>query len=255
MNPRALRLWLDQMRLWRHWFRYSVDGLEHLDSPDSVIAVGYHGRPLAWDLLILHEVLYRRHGRLHFGVFHEAFERNRFTRWMLDGLEWSTREGPELERAIAHGRHIILAPGGDRESTRPRTVHNLVDWGKRAGFIRLAARFNLKIVPIAAAGVDDTYLGLNDGHEWGRKLKLPHRLPAWLAVGPLGLYPYSPPFPVKIHQLIGPPIDLADLGPLDDRDAMAAASLRVQAAVQALLDRAEALRSRLPRRLSMWHPD
>lgn len=256
MQQRAIDLWLRQMRLWRYWFRYSVEGLEHLDGDRSVIAVGYHGRPVAWDLLMLHEVLYRRHGRMHFGLFHEAFERNPFTRRMLAGLEWSTREGPELAGAIARGRHVILAPGGDRESTRPRAVHNHVDWGKRAGFLRLAIEHGLKIVPIAAAGVDDAYLGLNDGFEWGRRLRLPYRLPAWLAVGPTGLYPFSPPFPVKIHQIIGAPIDPAELGSpaVDDREAMARASLRVQAIVQGLLDRAEAVRSRLPARLSMWHP-
>lgn len=246
MNPRALTVWLHSMRLWRHYFRYSVEGIEHLDGDRSVVAVGYHGRPIAWDLLILHEVLYRRHGRMHFGVFHEWFEHDPFARWLLRGLQWTTRDGPELEQAIRDRRHLILAPGGDREAMRPWKIHDQVDWGLRAGFIRLALRHGLDVVPIAAAGVDDTYVGLNDGYAWGRKLRLPHRLPAWLAFGPLGPYPMSPPFPAKIHQIIGPPVDLREFRERDlgDRDAMTAASLRVQQAVQDLLDRAEAKRQR-----------
>jgi 1-acyl-sn-glycerol-3-phosphate acyltransferase len=259
MDSRATQIWLTQMQAWRHYFRYSVEGLEHLDSKRSIVAVGYHGRPLAWDLLILHEVLYRRHGRMHFGIFHEYFERDPFARWMLRGLEWTTRDGPEVVEAIHAGRHLILAPGGDREATRPWHVHNRVDWGLRSGFVRLAIRHGLEVVPIAAAGVDDAYIGLNDGFDWGRRLGLPHRLPAWLALGPLGLHGFSPPFPVKIHQIIGAPIDLDEFRncDLDDRDAMTAASLRVQAAVQGLLDRAEALRHRPRWRFMMdrpWRP-
>lgn len=256
MDSRAIQIWLTQMRLWRHYFRYSVEGIEHLDGERSVVAVGYHGRPVAWDLLMLHEMLYRRHGRMHFGLFHEWFERDPVARWMLRGLEWSTRDGPELVDAIHAGRHLILAPGGDREATRPWGLHNRVDWGLRAGFVRLAIRHGLAVVPIAAAGVDDAYVGCNDGYDWGRRLRLPHRLPAWLALGPFGLYPFSPPFPVKIHQLIGPPIDLDEFRARGegDREAMNAASLRVQGAVQDLLDRAEAKRLRPRWRFTMSRP-
>jgi 1-acyl-sn-glycerol-3-phosphate acyltransferase len=113
-----------------------------------------------------------------------------------------------------------------------------VDWGDRTGYLRLALRHRLPIVPVAAAGIDDGYLGLNDGYALGRRLGVPHRIPVWLGLGPLGLWPLSPPFPVKITQLVGEPIDPHADGPLaeDDREGLLRLHRRVAGAVQALMD-------------------
>jgi hypothetical protein len=64
----------------------------------------------------------------------------------------------------------------------------------------------------------------------------------WVGLGPLGLFPFSPPFPVRMQQLIGEPIDPRAVRP-DDREGLLRVHQRVVAAVQALLDRA---RGRLP---------
>jgi len=104
--------------------------------------------------------------------------------------------------------------------------------------VRLALKYDMPIIPVGATGVDDTYIGLNDGYAWGKRLRVPARLPFWLGVGPLGLWPLSPPFPVKIRQRIGAPIDLQDGGPIDptDREALLDCQRRVKSAVQDLID-------------------
>jgi hypothetical protein len=165
-------------------------------------------------------------------------------KWVVDGLGFVTGDGEDLARVVARGEHVFVTPGGIKEGCRSFRHRYEVDWGNRMGYVRLALKHRLPIVPVAAAGVDDTYLGLNDGHALGKRLGAPARLPVWLGLGPLGLWPISPPFPAKFRQLIGAPIDLEAEGPVDPRDTTAIEALhrRVQREVGALLARARTSR-------------
>jgi hypothetical protein len=173
-------------------------------------------------------------------VIHAAFERAPVLRWLVEGVGFVTGDGAPMEHVISRGDPVIVTPGGTREGCRSARDRYRVAWGDRTGYLRLALKYRLPVIPTAATGVDDTYIGLNDGYTWGKRLGLPARLPAWIGLGPIGLWPLSPPFPVKIIQHIGPPIDLTAGGPTDptDRAALLRLHRRVTAEVQALLDRA-----------------
>jgi 1-acyl-sn-glycerol-3-phosphate acyltransferase len=232
----ALAHWLTTLKLWKGYFSYSVEGLEHLMSHDCHIVVGYHGRPLAYDLFLLGGEIHRELGYLPLALVHRGFSSNPYLHWLTRGLEWATGKGPELDDAIARGRHVILAPGGDREGLRPGWVRYRVDWGDHLGYLRLAISRGCPVVPVAASGVDDAYFGLLDGHRLARRRGVDGSLPLWVGLGPLGPWPFSPPFPVRIHQVIGEPIRPDEWADVDagDRPALEALHLRIQARVQAL---------------------
>jgi hypothetical protein len=106
-------------------------------------------------------------------------------------------------------------------------------------------------VPVAAAGADDTYIGLNDAQALGRRLGIPRDWAwlCWLGVGPLGVFPFSPKFPVRMRQVVGEPIDprLEGNPSADDRDGLLRLHRRITAAVQDVLDHARAsVRPRRP---------
>ncbi len=239
-----LKLWLNAWRFWRRYHRYEVQGLENLQTGRAGLIVGYHGRPLALDMCILGVEVYERMGYLPHGIIHGYFEQNPALKWLIDGLQFVTGDSQALRDVIARGEHIVTVPGGTREGCRSFRHRYEVDWGKRTGYIRLALKYDLPIIPVACSGVDDTYIGLNDGYAWGKRLNVPYRLPAWVGLGPLGLWPFSPPFPVKMRQVIGEPIDLTADGPVDptDRAALLALHQKVTGKVQALLELQNAAR-------------
>jgi hypothetical protein len=209
---------------------------------DACLLVGYHGRPIAYDLCMLTVTLYERLGYLPHGVVHGAVESNALMRWVTDGLGFVTGDGEAIENAVARGEHILVQPGGTREGCRSFRHRYEVDWGERTGYLELAIRHGLPIIPIAARGIDDGYIGFNDGYALGKRLGVPYRLPVWIGLGFWGLWPLSPPLPVKITQVVGEPIDVAAEGPIDlgDRARLLALHRRVVGAVQALLDEANA---------------
>jgi 1-acyl-sn-glycerol-3-phosphate acyltransferase len=238
-TPGALAAWLGFWRFWQRYHRYEVEGLEKLDAIGPALIVGYHGRPLAWDMCMLTVALYDRYGYLPHGILHRGIETSPRLRRMADALGFVTRDGPELARAVSRGELIIDTPGGGDEGARPHRFQYQVAWGERLGYLRLALRYGLPVVPVGAAGSDSTYIGLNDPQETARRLGVPkaYAWATWIGVGLGGIYPFAPPLPVKIKQFIGDPIDL---GRPDgsDRDALLALHQRVTGAVQAILDHA-----------------
>lgn len=235
----ARRAWLTFWGAMRRYHRYEVEGFAHLERAGSALLVGYHGRPIAHDLCMLTVTVHERLGYLPHGVIHGYFGHNARLRRAVDDLGFVTGDGEAIAAAVARGEHIMVQPGGTREGCRSTLHRHTVDWGERTGYLRLALRHGLPIIPVAGAGVDDGYVGLNDGAALGRRLGVPHRVPVWFGVGPLGLWPLSPPFPVKMRQVIGAPIETRGI---DTRDEAAIAQLhqRVKGAVQALLDEANA---------------
>jgi 1-acyl-sn-glycerol-3-phosphate acyltransferase len=185
-------------------------------------------------------------------LVHHGFLKNVYLRWLTQGLGWATGKGPELDEAIDRGRHVILAPGGDREGLRPGWIRYEVDWGDHLGYLRLAVSRGCPIVPVAASGVDDAYFGLFDGHRLARRLGNRGSIPLWLGLGPLGPWPFSPPFPVRIHQVIGEPIGPEVWGDIDlgDQAALEALHAHIQGRVAELSQRARRhVHSRRTRRL------
>lgn len=232
MNP-ARAAWLGYWRLMRRWHRYEVSGLEHLTTGRAALIVGYHGRPIAHDLCMLTVEVHDRLGYLPHGIIHSAFDTRPRLKQAIDDLGFVTGDGPELGAAVARGEHIVVAPGGTREGCRDHRDRYRVAFGRRTGYLRLAARYGLPIVPVAASGVDDAYIGLNDGYALGKRLGAKGNLPIWFGIGPLGLWPLSPPFPTKIRQRIGAPIappSNEQKSTLEDTHAV------VTGAVQRLLD-------------------
>lgn len=237
-----LTFWLAYWRWWRLYHRYTVEGLEHLDGRRARVIAGYHGRPLAYDMCMLTVTLYERLGYMPHGTVHRGVRHVPPMHWLARGLGFVIEDGQELADAVARGEHVVVTPGGGEEGCRRFDDTYRVAWGTRTGYVRLAVKYGLEIVPVAAAGADDGFIGLNSGPVLGRALGLPRDYAwiVWLGLGPLGLWPLSPPFPVRMHQMIGPPIDPRDDGVRspDDREGLLRVHRRVTAAVQRLLDRA-----------------
>jgi 1-acyl-sn-glycerol-3-phosphate acyltransferase len=127
--------------------------------------------------------------------------------------------------ALEAGQQLLLTPGGHRECQPSRDFYRL-RWTDRLGFVRLAVRAGVPIVPLAIAGGAEAFPGFRLG-----------KLSFW---SPL-------PLPVRVLVAIGEPIpveraperarDLAHLRPLQ---------ARAWSESQALLDRTVERRRALP---------
>jgi 1-acyl-sn-glycerol-3-phosphate acyltransferase len=131
------------------------------------------------------------------------------------------------EAALDAGAMLTVFPGGDYEVFRPSWQSAKVDFGGRTGFVRLALRKNVPIVPMVTLGGQETALFLSRG-EWLARLTRADRLMRLktipIALGfPFGLsvggFPPVVPLPAKVTIELLEPIDLRTrYGPDPDVD-------------------------------------
>ncbi len=229
---------LATFKVWRRYFRFETEGFEVLRDTETSLIVGYHGGPWTFDLWMLGDRMHDQLGYFPRAVWHWLW-------WAVPGLSHvvgdlgGLRGAPspdEIDDLRARGEHLILAPGGMREAMRPFWDEGRVDLGDRRGYLRLALRHDLPIIPVVATGLDATFVGLNDGYRTSRCVFGRGDLPAWLAFGMGGVWPLALPFPAKIRQRIGEPLRLGAPPASDEEERLELAHERVATTLQAMLD-------------------
>ena len=161
----------------------------------------------------------------------------------------------EAEAALAAGALVLDYPGGDWEACRPWLDRNTIDFGHRTGFVRLALRTGVPVVPVVAHGSHDSVVVISRGEAIARRTGLGvGRIKVFpILLGPFGLTTMltpPPPLPSSITVEFLPPIDWSDLGPTaaEDPDVVDACAAEVIAAMQAALDRLRVERAHPVRR-------
>jgi 1-acyl-sn-glycerol-3-phosphate acyltransferase len=103
-----------------------------------------------------------------------------------------TREN--IQAAFDKGDDVILWPGGEVDAYRTWTNRDKAVLGGRKGFIRLAIRSGVPILPIATVGGHDTLFVLSEGRGLAKLLKLKERMRS--DVAPIT---FSVPFGITLH--------------------------------------------------------
>lgn len=237
------------------YFNPDVRGLDALPDGPFLVVGNHSGGATPPDMPVLMTAWWRERGfdEAVYGLFHSAFLN-------LPGVGPVMRKAGALhanpqdtEAALRAGASVLVYPGGDHEAFRPWTERNRIDFAGRKGFIRMALRTGVPIVPAVSCGAHDTVIVLTRGERLARFL--PHLRLARVKVQPIllglpwGISPGLPtlPLPAQITVDVGPPIDLAArYGPeaADDDDVVAACYDEVTGTMQQTLDRLAAERNR-----------
>jgi len=129
--------------------------------------------------------------------------------------------GPTDAEAILRGGEILIDyPGGDYEVFRPWWERNRIEFGDRHGFVRLALRTQVPVVPAVSVGSHETLIVLSRGQRVAKLLGIDRlfRIKVMpLVFGPpFGLVPGGIPtwpLPAKITVELCEPIDWSRYGP------------------------------------------
>lgn len=250
-DPDFLARILPLMERYTSWFGAEVRGMERLPpkGEEPFLLVGNHsGGMLTPDTSAFFCAWYRERGLddpfvgLAFDLAFAWEPIGRFFRRLGEVPASMTN----AESAIEAGYPVLVYPGGDYEVYRPWAHRNRIDFGDRKGFVRLALRQGVKVVPVVGHGGHETLVVLSRGENLASRAGL-NRLNTKifpLTLGPAGLTPgmLGPqwPLPAKITVEVGEPIDwsLLDLGPesVDDTDIVQECYDEVLDTMQSMLD-------------------
>ena len=250
-DPDFIRRRLPAIARYTSYFTPEVRGLDRLPAAGPVLLVGNHSglfyMPEAWTCG--QAVLARR------GVDAPAYLLAYDLLFALPGIGSFLRQlgavpasTGEAEAALARGACVLVYPGGDREACRPWTQRNKVDFAGRKGFVRLALRCGIPVVPVVAHGGHHAVIVLARGDRLARAAGL-RRLRVnvfpLLAGFPFGISSVlTPPPPMPSHVTLEflPALDWTGYGPAaaGDPRVVSACYQDITGRLQAALDRLSA---------------
>jgi 1-acyl-sn-glycerol-3-phosphate acyltransferase len=248
-----------QKYLWNplmdYWFRMEIEGWENIPRP-PVLLIGIHsGAPFVWDAWTIGVQWWRHFGesRVLNGTAHDALMATPLIGDYFRRMGVVPAAPDSISAALAAGHDVALWPGGERDSLRHWSQRDRAVLAGRTGFVKLAIRSGVPIVPIATVGGPDAMPVLATGKRLARVLQLDKV--ARLKMFPIALqlpWGISPallpelPLPTKIRTAFQPAIELdTDPDRAEDGDYVEEMYERVEDAIQSGMD-VLARRRRLP---------
>jgi 1-acyl-sn-glycerol-3-phosphate acyltransferase len=201
-----------------HWFRMEMDGWDNLPRPPALLIGVHSGAPFVWDAWTVGVQWWRRFGQerqLH-GTAHDALMAIPLIGRYFRAMGVLPAAPDSIATALAEGRDVALWPGGEVDSLRPWTERDRANLAGRTGFVKMAIRAGVPIVPIATVGGADAMPVLIRGDQLSKTLRLDKilRLKVFpLAVSlPWGIAPAALPqfpLPAKIRTRLMPAVEVA----------------------------------------------
>ncbi len=241
--------------LYRYYFRVQSDGWHHFPASGKMLIVGSHSGGIGVpDMFMFLYEWFSRYGtqKPAYGLMHP-------TVWQVSAdiarmaVECgAVKAHPKMAiAALRRNAPVLVYPGGAQDAFRPYYLRDKIYFAGRKGFIKLALREEVPIVPIISTGAHDTLIVLADFyeqvkelHEWGMPWLLgidPVVFPVYLGL-PWGIS-FGPlphlPIPVQIRNRVCAPIVFERYGTeaARDRDYVDACFARVTTQMQEELDR------------------
>jgi len=222
--------------LYQYYFRVDIQGWENVPEKPSLF-VGNHNGLLTYEVLMVFYAWYKKYGvsRKAVGLAHGIAVDNPLLSWLLPRLGAVPAHPKVAHQAFEKNFSVLVYPGGEKEAWRPSAEKKKIEFFQRKGFIRLALRERVPIVPIVSIGAHETYMIFSRGDELAEKLGLRkklrmHGLPVtpstiflmWcLSTGmltffPLLLAPFAlasvlAPLPAKMSFRILPAVDVCSM--------------------------------------------
>jgi 1-acyl-sn-glycerol-3-phosphate acyltransferase len=234
--------------LYRYWFRAEWEGLENVPTEGGALLVANHAAAIPSDApVIMHgvEVELRR------PVY--GLAENLFRALPVVGTLWSRSGGvpahPDNAYRLLHDERqlVLVFPEGAKGTGKHfRDRYKLRRFG-RGGFVEIAMRAGVPIVPIAVVGAEESMPIIFKSKRLAKLLNIPY-FPVTantLLLGPAGLVTY---FPAKFKLRVLPPVHL-DAEPDQERYSRS----RVMEESEAIRDQIQqALYDMLRARRSVW---
>ena len=237
---------LDFLRL--RYFRSVGEGMEHIPASGPFIAVGNHsGGPLLPDVWMMLPWWAMTIGpeRPAYAMVHDFVFRVPLVNNFLMKVGALPANPRNAELALDAGAGVLIYPGGDLDCFRTFGDRNKINFYGRTGFIELAFKLGVPILPFVCVGGHEVYFTVFSSQRLARwtglaSLTRVKTLPMIVGV-PWGVWftgfvPYIP-LPAKLSYKVGEPVYLErDPKLAHDREAVQHVYDRVTATMQTMAD-------------------
>ncbi|NJN71323.1 MAG: acyltransferase family protein [Limnothrix sp. RL_2_0] len=255
-DPVTIEQWMPIWEwLYTYYFRVQTSGWEHIPKDENVLVVGSHNGGLAApDMWMMMYDWFKRFGteRLTYGLMHRNIWKV-FPELAKMAVKTGALEAhPKTAiAALKAGADVLVYPGGGQDVFRPHSQSNKIYFAERRGFIKLALRQKVAIIPAISWGAHDSIYVIDDIYEPMKQFLKTFNLPWLFGIDPevfpvyLGLpwgLAFGPfpnfPLPTQMHTRVCPVIRFEKYGrkAAGDRHYVEACYQQVLTAMQTELD-------------------
>jgi 1-acyl-sn-glycerol-3-phosphate acyltransferase len=201
------------------YYRTEVEGVENLSDKASLIVSTHNGGYFTPDLYGLAVAFLRRFGleTAGYGLTHKiVFKLPGFGAFLskFGGIPATPENGSLVLR---NGFPLLVCPGGDLDALKPYSRRHEISFGNRKGFVRLAIREQVPIIPVVSVGAHEVMMMITDGRKLAKAIRfdklfriksvpLSFGFPFGLGIAGLAAIP----LPSKIRIRVLPPIHLSE---------------------------------------------
>jgi 1-acyl-sn-glycerol-3-phosphate acyltransferase len=234
--------------LYRNWFRVEWEGLERLPTAGGALLVANHAGAVPMDAPVIMHGVEEEIGRPVYTLAENVLWSMPFVGTAFSRVGGVNAHPDNAYRLLRdEGQLALVFPEGTKATGKTYSERYQLRRFGRGGFVQLAARAGVPVVPLAVVGSEEAMPNLANVAPLARVLGVPY-VPVtaqMLVLGPLGAFAFLPAkFTVRVLE----PVHL-DLPPGRARYSAAAVmeeAERVRQRVQ------EALHDMLRRRSSVW---
>jgi 1-acyl-sn-glycerol-3-phosphate acyltransferase len=141
-----------------------VQGIDRLPDGGALLVANH---TFGWDVAFAIARIHARTGRTIWALGEHLWWRVPVVRRLASAVGVVDGTHENADSLLSRGEIVLVLPGGLREAIKPRALRYRLLWGHRYGFVRVALRNKVPLVPLACVGLDD----LRD-HLHPRKAKL-----------------------------------------------------------------------------------
>ena len=215
-NPDRVRQVSALVRFLSPYFKPEIRGLNRIPKGAGLYVGNHSGGLLIPDSFLFGQAVHDTLGvdEVPYGLAHETALGAPILKQIIQPLGAVRASHDNAHRLFSTGRKVLVYPGGDLDAMRSFKDRHRVVFGSRRGYIRLALKEGVPIIPVVSCGSHTTFFVLTDGQALARLLRSDRwaRLKVWpisLSL-PWGLWfgPMPPhiPLPSKILMEVLPAV-------------------------------------------------
>ena len=219
--------------IYRHWFRAEWEGLEHVPTEGGALLVANHAGAIPSDAPSIMHGIETELERPVYGLADHFFKST-----PVVGTLWQRAGGVVAHQDNAYrllreqGQLALVFPEGSKGPGKTYNERYRLRRFGRGGFVEIAMRAGVPIIPIAVVGSEETMPILFKLPSLAKMIGAPYfPITANMALGPLGS---MVPFPAKFKLRVLPPVTFPDIEPDQPRYSRSR-----------IMDESEAIRQRI----------
>lgn len=154
------------------YFRPHIAGLQYLPKTGPYLIIGNHsGGMYSPDGYVLLAAFWRHQGaeRELYAMGHNFLFGSPLRDWFMN-IGIIPADPRNADRVLDRGAALLIYPGGDHESFRPIWDRNRIDFAGRKGFVKLALKRQIPIVPAVCHGSHHSLIVLTRGQRLAEKI-------------------------------------------------------------------------------------